>query len=218
MIDSQVNIVLDAIGKRFRNRVLFEDVNLNIVSGERVAITGSNGSGKSTLLKIIGGLLRPTAGAVSIHVDGTIVDPEQHSLAFGYVAPASNVYSGLSGRENIEFIQSFYSRSNATADEILERVGLGDAGDRAVGEYSSGMIQRVKLACAMVGNPDALLLDEPFSNLDSQGVDVVEGIIEEFVASGKPVMIATNVGDEAARCDRRVDIEDYKRVPVSKGG
>lgn len=216
MIDSRVEIVLENIGKRFRNRVLFQEMNLKISGGERVAITGSNGSGKSTLLKIVGGLLRPTTGYVTLTVDGTQVDSERHSLAFGYVAPAANVYSGLTGLENIEFVQSFYKNTSASPDEILRRVGLHDAGDRAVAEYSSGMIQRVKLACAIVGTPQALLLDEPFSNLDTHGVDVVEAIIEEFVASGRPVVIATNVASEAARCHRQIDIESYKRARVNQ--
>jgi heme ABC exporter ATP-binding subunit CcmA len=210
-----IQLRADNIAKRFRNRVLFEGVSLEIVNGERIAVTGSNGSGKSTLLKILGGLLRPSIGVVSLDKDGVRVDGELHSLEFGYVAPASNVHSAMSGIENIRFLQSFYSGAQERPEELLERVGLADASDRTVGEYSSGMLQRIKLACALVGDPTVLLLDEPFSNLDSKGIAVVEDSIREHCDRGRPVVIATNVQAEADKCDRIISIEDFKRVADS---
>lgn len=207
-----IQLRADNIGKRFRNRVLFEGVSLKIENGERIAVTGANGSGKSTLLKILGGLLRPSIGLVSLDKDGVRVDEELHSLEFGYVAPASNVYSAMTGIENIRFLQSFYSGAQEKPEELLERVGLADASDRTVGEYSSGMLQRIKLACALVGDPTVLLLDEPFSNLDSKGIAVVEDTIRGHCARGRPVVIATNVQLEADKCDRIISIEDYERA------
>lgn len=202
------------ISKRFRNRTLFGGVDFRASSGDAVAVTGPNGSGKSTFLKILGGLLRPSGGEVELTLDGIAVGDEDHSLHVGYVAPAVNVYHALSGRENLHFLKSFYINAGSTEDELLEMVGLQESGDRPVGEYSSGMIQRMKIACALVGEPLVLLLDEPYSNLDEKGIAVVDRVVAHQRQRGGVVVIATNIAEYAHRCDRALNIEDFKPVRV----
>ncbi len=204
------------VGKRFRNRTLFRGIEFVADGGECIAITGSNGSGKSTFLKILGGLLRPTTGTVSLELAGEKIAGDRHSLYFGYVAPAVNVYPALTGSENIRFLHAFYQDAKPTEDELLKLVGLVDAADRPVGEYSSGMVQRIKIACALVGHPAVLLLDEPYSNLDSHGVEVVNRVIDEHRARGGISIVATNVEENADRCDRQMNVEDYSSAHVSR--
>lgn len=202
------------ISKRFRNRTLFAGVDFNACSGDVVAVTGSNGSGKSTFLKILGGMLRPSAGEVVLQINGEKVPSEEHSLSTGYVAPAVGVYHALSGRENLSFLRSFYVDTRVSEDDLLDMVGLGDAGSRPVGEYSSGMIQRIKIACALVGQPPVLLLDEPYSNLDEKGVSVVNSVVDHQRSGHGIVIVATNISEYARRCDREINIEDFSPVRV----
>ncbi|MDA0377912.1 MAG: ABC transporter ATP-binding protein [Bacteroidetes bacterium] len=200
------------LGHRFGQRVLFRRVDHVFDGGVTTAITGSNGSGKSTLVRILAGLTRPTKGDVLLQVDGAEVDMERRPLLCGMVAPYLNVYDGFSPRENLEFLASargLHHRAERV-ESALERVQLTDRADDPVGTFSSGMIQRVRLACAILADPPVLLLDEPTATLDARGVGIVRAIVEEASGRGCVVIVATNEPDEAAACDLQLDVESFR--------
>ncbi len=199
------------VGHRFGQRVLFRKMDLRFEGGSTTAITGSNGSGKSTLVRILAGLLTPTKGDVDLMVDGTRIETEHRPMQCGMVAPYLNVYEGFSPRENLQFLASVrgLGKRHPRIQDVLERVQLADRADDLVSTFSSGMIQRVRLACALLSDPPVMLLDEPTATLDLDGVATVRSIIDEAVSRGKVVIVATNEPEEAEACEYRVDIGDH---------
>lgn len=200
------------LGHRFGQRILFRKMDLHFRGGTTSAITGPNGSGKSTLVRILAGLLTPTKGDVDLLLRGHRVEDEFRPMQCGMVAPYLNVYDGFSPRENLQFLASVrgLGRRHPRVQEMLDRVHLADRGDDAVSTFSSGMIQRVRLACALLSDPPVLLFDEPTATLDLDGISIVRSIIDEATSRGKVVIVATNEPEEAEACEFRVDIDDYR--------
>ncbi|MDA1028629.1 MAG: ABC transporter ATP-binding protein [Bacteroidetes bacterium] len=185
---------------------------LNFVGGTTTAIVGSNGSGKSTLVKILAGLMLPSKGEVQLLVHGTMVESELRPLSCGLVAPYLNVYDGLTPRENLEFLAKARRLPNSKdlIDAVLDRVQLSDRGDDVVQTFSSGMIQRVRLATALLSDPPVVILDEPTATLDAMGEEMVYEVIERSASMGKIVIVATNDQAEAEKCQFQVNVESYR--------
>lgn len=207
-------IVAEGVGKKFGRRVIFSGVDAIFEAGEVVAVTGHNGSGKSTLLRILAGLLTPSFGRVSGMSEGAEVVADQVTTSTGFVAPYLNVYDSFSARENLQFIGRARRLNPSTRmDEVLARVGLDPRSDAPVSTYSSGMMQRVRLAAAVLHDPSVLMFDEPSSNLDAAGRRVVRELIAQFRSEGKLIVLATNDEDEAAACDRTICVADFVKSP-----
>jgi len=209
----QKNIELNTerVGHRFGRRILFRRVDLNFAGGHSAAITGSNGSGKSTFVQILAGLLRPTRGDVSLKVDGRAIEDEVRPLSCGLVAPYLNVYDGFTPRENLNFLAKARGLKDRDerVSEVLDQVQILARADDVVSTFSSGMLQRVRIACALLSDPPVLLLDEPTATLDVGGIAMVRRVIDSSLADGKIVIVATNEKEEALSCERQIDVEDY---------
>jgi ABC-type multidrug transport system ATPase subunit len=188
------------LAKAFAGPPVFRDVSLLAEKG-LVAVTGRNGSGKSTLLKIFAGLLRPSRGSVEIRRGGSKLAGSDLAHATGFASPELEFADELTATENLSLLSRAAGRP-ASAEgigAILDSLGLPrSAHDRRVGEFSSGMKQRVRLAFSLLLDPPVLLWDEPYSNLDLPGVDAARAIVDARRGTGLFVL-ATN--------DRR-DIED----------
>lgn len=200
------------LGQRFGPLLLFRRMSFTLEGGTSLAVTGANGSGKSTLLRILAGVLSPKAGSATLSVDGEAIPPEEHPLHTGLVAPYLNVYDDLTARENLAFLAQTRGLpdSEMRIDAVLEQVGLAGRDDDLVNTYSSGMKQRVKYAAALLAEPSLLLLDEPSTNLDAVGVDMVEHVMNRQQARGGLLVVATNRPEEAATHDRQIRIEDFR--------
>ena len=195
---------LTGIEKRFGARRVLTGVSLIAQGGTVVAVTGPNGTGKSTLLKIACGLLRPTRGTVQMTIDGRDAsDPATRRKSVGYVGQDVALYPELSGTENLDFFARVRGEPKSLGElrAALESVGLGERGGDAVGVYSSGMRQRLRLALATLFAPRVLLLDEPGLALDEGGVAMLTERIAAFKNSGAAVLLATNDPREAALGD-----------------
>lgn len=203
---------VEGLGKRFGRRVLFRDLSFSLAPGQSLAVTGANGSGKSTLLRILAGLMTPTKGAVTLTLGGRPLPPEERPLHVGFVAPYLNVYDDFSARENLHFLARARRLPGASERiaSVLDLVALSDRADERVKTYSSGMKQRVKYAAALLSEPPLLLLDEPSSNLDVAGIEMVERVMAHQLAQGRLLVVATNDAREAERCERALRIEDYR--------
>jgi len=197
------------IGKHYGETLLFKDISFQLDQGDVLAIIGWNGSGKSTLLRIIAGLVKPSSGQVEMFLNGETISKESRRRFIGMVAPALSLYDELTGLENMEFFTKVRGMAFSRSDclELIDRVGLTDHATKKGREYSSGMKQRLKLAQAMLHEPPLLLLDEPGSNLDSQGIEVVEEIVSEHRESGVTV-IASNEKREADYADRVINLSE----------
>jgi ABC-2 type transport system ATP-binding protein len=171
-----------------------------------------NGSGKSTTLKLLLGLLFPARGTITV-LDRPATDVEVKAR-IGYLPEESGLYPFLSGRETLDFFGRLCRLDRATragrAAALLEMVGLREAQDRAVGEYSRGMKRRVGLAGALIHDPDLLILDEPTAGLDPAGARQVKDLVLELKARGRTVLLSSHL---------LADIEDVcDRVAILYGG
>jgi len=204
------------IRKDFNRRVIFEHISFELSTQESLSITGRNGSGKSTLVKILTGLLTPTAGSISMTSEDSVIKSDQRRTHIGFVAPYLQLYDEFTGSENLLLALQIRGRKggDAEAEALLKRVGLFDRRDDRVGAYSSGMKQRLKYAFALLHKPAVLVLDEPMSNLDEAGIQVVEAIIEEQKQAGI-VVVATSDADEAKMCGQNLNLDTAKTPQIA---
>ena len=216
-MENRESLTVRGGGHKYGYRRIFSNVELTLLSGEILAITGANGSGKSTLLRILAGVLQPTAGETELILDGQCIPKELHPLNVGFVAPYINVYEDLTLRENLTFITRVRSMNEQTEhiESIVAEVGLAARIDTQVSTYSTGMQQRVRLAAALLHRPRVLLLDEPMIGLDAKGRAVFEQAISRAQEAGHLVAIASNSQDEIHLANRSLCIEDY--APGSAG-
>jgi heme exporter protein A len=205
MADS-VRISFADVAKRYDLRVVFKSVSGEAVPGEVLVITGPNGSGKSTLLAILCGLVRPTRGSVSHVLNGNEIGRDDWRHHLGIVAPAMSVYEELDGMENLRFFADVrgLARDDARCHECLALVGLESERRTPVRGYSTGMVQRLKIAQALLHDPPVLFLDEPGSNLDPAGKEWLTDYVRGLLAVGKTVILATNDRDEMNWGERHV--------------
>ena len=192
--------------KVFNRRVIFQNISFSVQSGQTLLITGPNGSGKSTLVKILSGVLTPSDGSFNTKVDGVNVD-ESMFTAIGLVSPYLQMYEEFSPRENLEFalsvrgLKMLYTRIQPLLEELQLKGRINDP----VRTYSSGMKQRVKFAFALIHRPPVLILDEPMSNLDSNGISMVRNIMDEQRRDGV-LVVATNDTTDVMKYDQRIDL------------
>ncbi|MEO8579355.1 MAG: heme ABC exporter ATP-binding protein CcmA [Gemmatimonadales bacterium] len=198
----------DTIGKRFGTRWVLRGVSLEVGRGEAVGLLGSNGSGKSTVLRVLGTLLIPNAGSASVNGLDIVRDAERVRGHVGYLAHTPGLYDDLTARENLRFAADMLGLPYTAVDTSLERVGLARvAGDRVRG-FSAGMQRRLALARLIMRNPSVLLLDEPYSNLDADGVELMNSIIAGVVRSGGAALVALHELAPAKVLDRTVTLVD----------
>ncbi|EIM75669.1 ABC transporter [Nitritalea halalkaliphila LW7] len=203
-------IRVDQLSKRYRYEWIFRGVSLQIAAGEKVVITGSNGSGKSTLLKVLSGILPQTDGTLHYRFGGKDVDIEEVYRFLSFVAPYMELPEELSVRELIHFHFQFKSLlPGLTERDVLAITYLESHGDKLVSELSSGMKQRLKLALALFSDVPLVLLDEPTSNLDLQGVDWYLELIARY-ANDRTVIVCSNDAREYAFCTKNIAISVYK--------
>ncbi|MCM8533253.1 MAG: ABC transporter ATP-binding protein [Lentisphaeraceae bacterium] len=219
-MDVNEDAVIEAAGltkvfKDFWGRPKAKAVNgldFTVKKGEVFGLLGPNGSGKSTTIKMLLGLLYPSRGALQIfNKSPRDVKTKQR---IGYLPEETYLYKYLSAGETIDFFGSLFQLSGAEkkkrTQQLLEMVGLKNAGKRSVGEFSKGMARRVGLAQALVNDPDLIILDEPTSGLDPVGCREVKNLIKTLAERGKTVILSSHL---------LADVEDVvDRVVVLYGG
>lgn len=205
MMNLSVNA--EGIEKRYNRRKIFSNINFTLHEKESMAITGRNGSGKSTLLKIIAGVLSPTKGDISLSVENKDIPMHDWFTRIGFVAPYLRMYEEFTAAENLRLFSKIrgLSFSENAMLELLRRVNLFDRRNDYVRTYSSGMKQRLKYVFALIHEPPVLLLDEPLSNLDDEGIATVRQIISGQKDKGI-LIIATNEKQDAELCKEIIDL------------
>lgn len=191
---------LRGIVHRFGATRVLRGCDLDVGDGERVAIIGANGVGKTTVLRIVAGLLRPDAGEVAV-LGGSTRDPRVRARV-GHLGHRPCLYPRLSAAENVRFWARMYG--SPADDGLLSRVGLDPADGRPVSTYSQGMQRRAGLACALVHDPQVLLLDEPFAGLDAHGASAVADLLTD----GRRTIIIASHDPAATPLDRVLVLED----------
>jgi ABC-type multidrug transport system ATPase subunit len=183
-------IVLDNLVKFFGRFAALRGISATFAAGRLYVVLGDNGAGKSTLLRVIAGLMEPSQGSFTL-LGATRVREVAHRV--GYMAHAPLLYDELSGMENLRYFAGLYGISN---DDIgrnaMLTVGLDPDLTRRVGQYSQGMRQRLSLARAVLHDPELMLLDEPFSNVDVHSAREMAAVLGRVRDQGKTIFVVTH--------------------------
>jgi ABC-2 type transport system ATP-binding protein len=179
------------------------------------ALLGPNGAGKSTMLKLITGQLRPTTGRVNVFGEKPFANPRV-LRRMGYCPEIENSYEDMTGRELVTLlgVMSGLPRLSLAGRvaEVIEMVGMTGAADRKIGGYSKGMRQRIKMAQALVHDPEALILDEPFNGLDPVGRREMQQILHEMAEKGKCIVLSSHILYEVEQMTQNILLMHHGRL------
>jgi ABC-2 type transport system ATP-binding protein len=194
------------------------DVSFDLPPG-LTALLGPNGAGKSTLLKLITGQLKPTTGTVEVMGRNPFANPAV-AEKLGYCPEIDNFYEDLTGREFVRLLGSMQGYTGAEltrrVGESIEKVGMTDRCDRKLGGYSKGMRQRIKVAQAILHDPDVIVLDEPLNGLDPVGRREIVEMMQAWAAAGKCVLVSSHILYEVEQITDRI-LVIYKGRLLAQG-
>ncbi len=201
----------EAVTKSFGRRLIFKEINFQFDKNGVYGISGPNGSGKSTLVKIIAGVDSPSRGKISHSYNGKEIISEELHNYIGFVSPYLVLYEEFSSWENLTLFSRIRNIKfdKEKVDYLLNKFLLYPRKDDYVKTYSSGMKQRLKFIFALMHSPKITILDEPTSNLDTEGKESVYEIIKEL-SDNSIVIIASNEDSDLALCSEQIMLEKYK--------
>ena len=203
-------IVLEGLQKKFGKQHILQDVSHTFQTGSKTVILGSNGSGKSTLIKILSGALEATEGAPTYSFEGKNITAKSAGLHVGIAAPYVALNPMFSLKETLAFHEQFCPFPEGfKLTDWLYKTGLAAHEDKRLSTFSSGMLQRVRLLLAVANERPLLLLDEPLSNLDAEGVQFYNELIRSFALS-KTIIVGSNYQeDEYDFCTNELLLEKH---------
>ncbi|MFZ6665301.1 ABC transporter ATP-binding protein [Peijinzhouia sedimentorum] len=206
-----MEIHLTDLSKRFNREWIFHELNYKFLSNKIYAIVGPNGSGKSTLIRIISGQMPFTSGKINYSSGGIIISSENIYREISIAAPYMELIEELTLEEIWKFHFKFKNGPliNDT-DEVIQILGLEKGRGKVIKNYSSGMKQRLKLGLAFFSDTELLLLDEPTSNLDENGMQMYLKLIENW-KSNRTILIGSNQLQEYQMCDGKLDIIEFSK-------
>jgi ABC-2 type transport system ATP-binding protein len=211
-------VALERASRWYGQVIGLNDVSFALPPG-LTALLGPNGAGKSTLLKLITGQIRPTTGTVNVFGQDPFANPAVASR-LGYCPEIDNFYEELTGREFVTLLATMNGyRGRELADRVaesIETVGMTDRCDRRLGGYSKGMRQRIKVAQALVHDPDLVVLDEPLNGLDPVGRREMVGWMQDWAARGKCVLVSSHILYEVEQITDRI-VVIYKGRLLAQG-
>jgi len=176
---------------------VFEPVSFELKAGQLLLVTGTNGCGKTTLIRVLADILHPTSG-----------DFVERTNSMGYVGHYLGIKDDLSVIENLRFMRDFLGTSNRSCEEVIRQVGLGRVSEQLARTLSAGQRKRCALARLLLSNTGLWLLDEPYSNLDQEGVDLVDEMLTAHLEAGGACVLATH-GNHRPEW---ADTQDYRLI------
>jgi ABC-type multidrug transport system ATPase subunit len=199
-------IALRELTRRFGELTAVDRLTFEVGRGELFGLVGPDGAGKTTTLRMLAGVLRPTSGDARVAGASVADDPERVKRAIAYMSQRFGLYADLTVRENLDFYADLYQVGKRERAERLERLfrfsNLGPFQDRLAAQLSGGMKQKLGLSCALIHEPEILLLDEPTFGVDPVSRRELWLIVHEMVARGVTAVVSTAYMDEAERFDR----------------
>lgn len=200
-------IKLENITKRYGNTLAVNGLNLNVPPGELFGFIGPNGAGKTTTIRMIGGLIAPTSGTVTIDGIDMGRQPEAAKQCIGLIPDRPYLYEKLSGMEFLKFTADLYGIQTELFEEkaeaLLERFSLLERAHELVEGYSHGMKQRLIMTSALLHEPSIIVVDEPMVGLDPRGIKMVRGLFRSLADNGTTIFMSTHTLKLAeVVCDR----------------
>lgn len=205
-----MNITLQNIGRRFNREWIFRGIDYTFENVGKYAVLGANGSGKSTLLQVLNGSLVPSVGVLKYEDADKEIEAGEIFNYLSLAAPYLEVIEDFSLNEMIDFHFKFKKfKAGMDKNAVAEILNLEGSRNKLVKYFSSGMKQRLKLALAFCADTPMLMLDEPTSNLDTQGIDWYLSLVEKF-SENRLTIVCSNQEHEYSFCENRLSIADYK--------
>ena len=206
-----IRLPLSQSTKLLEEDLIFKDISFKLNSPQIFGISGPNGSGKSTLVKIIANIISPSSGKLYQNLNGDEIKPEKLHNHIGLVSPYLVLYDEFTAYENLNYFSEIrdISFNKERVDELLNKFLLFNRRDDFVKTYSSGMKQRLKFIFALMHSPQLIILDEPTSNLDDEGKEVVYELVKGE-GSRNIVIIASNEKTDLSFCDGLIDLKEHK--------
>ena len=206
-------IEVSNVSKKYKDRMLVDDVSFTVEKGEILGIVGLNGSGKTVLLKCICGLMDYSGGTITVNGNVIVKDCE-YPANMGVIIETPGFLPYHSGYKNLEYLASLRKKiSKQDIKDVLVKVGLAGEEKKLVAKYSLGMRQRLGIAQAIMENPELLILDEPMNGLDKDGIAEVRKLLLEMKAEGKTMIITShNEEDIKVLCDKVVEMDKGRLV------
>jgi ABC-2 type transport system ATP-binding protein len=216
-------VVAEGLGKRYGEQWALRDFELAVPSGSVLGLLGHNGAGKTTAIRILTTLTAPTAGRGTVAGHDVVTESAQVREQIGLTSQAATVDGLMSGAANLEMIGRLYHLprkvAKVRATELLAELGLDDAGDRLVKDYSGGMRRRLDLAASLVASPPVLFLDEPTTGLDPESRNELWDMLRQLVGGGTTVILTTQYLEEADQlADDVVLLDDGQIVATGSPG
>ena len=204
------------LGKRYGDFDAVVDLNLSVERGEVFALLGPNGAGKTTTIRMLMGILQPTAGSATVAGLDVFADRAEVKRRVGYLPDEPAFYDYLRGREIVRFVGQMHGLADADIDArsrpLYKDLALDDALEEYAVNYSHGMKKKLALVCALLHEPELLILDEPTNGLDPFATRVVHEIVRRKAAEGKSVFFSTHLLDQAEKLCTRVGILNKGRL------
>ncbi len=203
-------LIFDTLSKTYGSFAAVRNLSFQVREGEVFGFLGPNGAGKTTTIRMIMGILVPTGGRVTI--DGLDCQKDRTAVKrlVGYLPDSPIFYDFLKGREILEFVGQMHGQSRATArqnsEKLLDELGLEEASEEYGVNYSMGMKKKLGLACALIHDPQVLILDEPTNGLDPRAARDVQDRLHRCAAQGKTIFLSTHLLDMAERLCSRLGI------------
>lgn len=224
MTDEKLFVEVSGLTRRFGpdtgGVVAVEGLSFTVRRGELFGLVGPDGSGKTTTLRMLAGVLKPTAGDALIGGISVVKHPERVKFRIAYMSQRSGLYTDLTVLENLNFYADLYQVPQAERPARLERLfrfsNLGPFKDRLAGELSGGMKQKLGLSCALIHQPEILLLDEPTFGVDPISRRDLWLIVHEMVAHGVTAIVSTAYMDEAERFDRVALLQQGRALAIAR--
>ena len=201
------------VSKKYKDRMLVDNVSFEVKKGEILGIVGLNGSGKTVLLKCICGLMEYSSGTIKVN-DKIIGKQCECPKSMGVIIETPGFLPYHSGIKNLEYLASLRKKiSKQDIKDVLVKVGLAGEEKKLVAKYSLGMKQRLGIAQAIMEDPEFLILDEPMNGLDKEGIEDVRKLLLEMKAEGKTMIITShNEEDIKVLCDKVIEMDKGKFI------
>ncbi|MEG0258414.1 MAG: ABC transporter ATP-binding protein [Lysinibacillus sp.] len=201
-------IKVENISRKIKDKVIFQNISFNVEKGQCVGLVGHNGSGKTMIMKAVCGFIPIDAGEIYVN-NHKIISGKEFIKNAGILIESPSFFNYLSGLRNLEILANIQQK--ITSEQIshtLEQVGLLEAQSKKVNTYSLGMKQKLRIAQALMENPEILILDEPFNGLDRQSIQQLQTLLKEFQSKGATILLTTH--DDrliSALCDTVYELE-----------
>ena len=208
-----MKITCTDIGKKYQGQWIFSNITFDFVENSKTAIVGFNGSGKSTLLSILSGYTTPTKGEINHFNNNGEISKDEIFNHLSIGSPYIEVPEELSPAELIKIFAPFKPfMKGMQAAEILDCLRLSKEAEKPIKYFSSGMKQRLKVGLAILADAPLLLLDEPLSNLDKEGVQWYDNLMQQYINNKTVIIASNNIEDEIKFCNSTIDISDFKKT------